>query len=57
MKNKKYKQKLMRVLFWGIMLFFSSLLVLLVNELFVLIVVISSIALANELNRAGDRKK
>lgn len=57
MKNKKYKKKLMRVLFWGVMLFISSLLVLLVNELFVLIVVISSIALANELNRAGDRKK
>ena len=57
MKNKKYKKKLMRALFWGVMLFFSSLLVLLVHEWFVLAVVISSIALANELNRGGDRKK
>ena len=56
MKNKKYKKKLMRALFWGVMLFVSSLLVLFVNEMFVLITVISCIALGIELDSMGKIK-
>lgn len=56
MKNKKYKKKLMRALVWGIILFISCLLVMLVHEWFVLLTVISSIGLVFELDSIGKIK-